>query len=231
MMGLSERASYIVLGLVIGFVVGYIVRTLQDIANKENQVLDLLHDQNEPTARDERGFIRIPTWLEVKEAFNFRSWQERITIRGVALFLAVAFTAYAAFLSQMNTNDLRDQTEVNTANTKANTANSKNITAVATCTADYLSDTLSAVNERTTYSGEQSKANIALQKAQGEFVQNALQEPALEQSRVAQALRTYLAALNDFVEVSMKSLGKTTTNPYPTDEEFQTCLAGEMSPK
>lgn len=233
MMGLSERASYFVLGLVIGLILGYIIKSLSDINRKVTEVDDLLHehDPNDPVKRgpsvpryDEGGFMRIPTWQEVKDAFNWRTIRERLTWGGVALFLVVVLTAYSAFQSQMNNNDLRDQTQVNA-------QQDRNDRAVVSCTVRYLGETLSAVNARTTYSGSQAEANIILQQAQAAFVEQALQEPALEATRVAQALRTYLAALEDFVELQKKSLGKQKTNPYPTEESFQDCLINEMRPK
>ena len=207
-MGLDERVFYILLGVLIGFVLGYITRSLKKIEEKVNEV-------DKHVQEKDRGFLRLPSWDEFKS---------RLTVNSVALFAVVALTAYSAFATQMNSNDVREQT-------LNNERDNQNIGAVALCTAEYFSDTLLAVDARTTYSSQQAQANIALQNAQAEFVSTALQEPALEAARVAAALRNYRDALMEFKSVQTKTMGKQSNNPYPVEEDFQSCLAGEMSPR
>lgn len=210
MMGLDERVFYLLIGFLIGLFVGYVTRSLRDINEKVTEELEIIKHEH-----DERGRARIPSISELVE---------RTTIQGLALFFVVALTAYSAIVSQVNSNEVKAQAEINTRNTQ-------NIGAIALCTSNYLSDLLVVVNARTTYTTELAEANVLLQDAQSVFVGEALIEPALEAQRVTAALRDFQEALDVFQEVSERSIRTQKNNKYPEDADYQECLAGEMSPK
>lgn len=95
------------------------------------------------------------------------------------------------------------------------------------CTQSYLAKTITALNERTTYSQAQSMANVELQRAQAEFITSALQEPPLEKDRVEAGLRKYFDKVTAYVTLVGKTAGKQATNPYPTEEQFVSCINGD----
>lgn len=204
MMGMDDRVAYLVLGCIIGFILGYFVRSLRDIRQTTHHT-----DEVVTKIRDESGFIK------------------KVSASGIALFLVVALSFFASVQSQMNSNAVeknqKQQKEILTAFGKNQTQQKR----IVTCTQSYLSKVLVAVNERTTYSKDQSLAVITLQKAQAEFITLALQDPPLESSRVEKGLRTYLNSLNAYVEIVSKTANKQAQNAYPTDEALASCLSGE----
>lgn len=89
MMGLDERATWLLLGCAIGFVLGYIVRSLRDIKEELDEVEDILKKPE----RGEKGFMRYPI------------------VADIMLILVVSITAWAAFASQQASNDVRHVSE------------------------------------------------------------------------------------------------------------------------
>lgn len=135
------------------------------------------------------------------------------TAQGVALFFVVCLTLFASVQSQMNSNEVEDSQDQQATVTR--------------CTQSYLSQVLVAVNERTTYSRDQSIAAVELQRAQAEFIALALQDPPFEQARVLAGLTKYQDKLNKYVELVGKTASKQAANAYPTDEDFAMCISGK----
>lgn len=84
-MDFSDRMEWLFLGCLIGFVVGYIVRSLREIKATVDEVDDIVK-QN----KDEHGAL---------------SWK---TASNLSLFLVVALTVWAAFVSQKASNDVEE---------------------------------------------------------------------------------------------------------------------------
>lgn len=189
MMGLEERIIHIILGAVIGFVLGYMTAKLHRIEEKVDEVDDIMKQEH-----GDGGFIN-------KKFSDFM-------LIGVVLLVA-----WAAFSSQLQTNDVKD---VQKAQTK-----------ITVCTQNYLNQTITALNERTTYSRDQSVANVELQRAQAEFITSALQDPPLESKRVEAGLRKYFDKVTAYVTIVGKTSNKQATNPYPTADAFMKCVSGD----
>lgn len=118
--------------------------------------------------------------------------------------LVLVIVVFGAFSAQKASNDVRESTG---------------------CSQDFLSGTIKALNERTTYSSEQARANVELQKAQSEFLAILLENPPPTDERVRENLEKYFDNLSDYVEINSKTREKVENNPYPTVEEYNKCLS------
>ena len=129
------------------------------------------------------------------------------------LFIVLAMTAFAAFASQKAANDV-----------EAAQAKIENVTQ---CNHDILTETILALNERTTYTRNQSDANVDLQKAQADMLRVLLREPPrpeLEQDEAAQA---YFQALVKFLETVDDAEITSESTDYPTVGDLQSCSEEE----
>lgn len=135
----------------------------------------------------------------------------RASFRSVALVAVILMTAYAAFSSQLTNNRVAD--------VQARQAD------LATCNQSFLGRTIDALNERTTYSGQQASANLKLQKTQADFLSIVLIRPAVSVERIQDALEIYFDALTEFTTVVTKQQQTVADNPYPSEDELQQCLA------
>lgn len=101
------------------------------------------------------------------------------------------------------------------------------------CTEAFLGATVNAADERTTYANEQANANIRLQAAQLVFL-TAITKPAAGTDDRGEdpddsgdvAFREYLKALREYNRLTTLTAGKTSKFPYPTAENYRTCLKG-----
>lgn len=134
-------------------------------------------------------------------------------VMDVALLLVVVFTVWASFASQRASNDLKDT--------------QKDVARIAVCTSTVLSQALEALDERTTYAGEQATSNIELQKAQAQFLGVLLQEPPAQEKNRKNAANRYLNAVTDFVGTNTLAREKIQNYPYPTTDELSRCLNEE----
>lgn len=128
----------------------------------------------------------------------------------VVLVVLMVLVAWASIVSQITSNNVtkiqeRDQREQQ-------------------CTTRVLFDIVQALNERTTYSTEQAQLNLELQQAQATFVRVLVGPPPATEVQQGDALRKYFDALRNFNEVVSKSTGKANAYPYPTQEQYMTCL-------
>ena len=124
-------------------------------------------------------------------------------VADVLMVVVLVIVAWSAFASQAATNTSKKNGD---------------------CTMQYLDRTIVALNERTTYTQEQAEANVELQKAQAEFLALLLRRPPYPEAKRTEAAQNYLQTLTDFATVSTKNVNAIAQNPYPTPEDFQSCL-------
>lgn len=146
----------------------------------------------------------------VKQQKNEDGFVRYPLVMDIALLCVVVLTVWAAFASQRASNDVQS-----TQNDLARTT---------VCTQQYLSKTIRALNERTTYSQQAVAANVELQRAQAEMLSVLLREPPVGDPDREKAVQSYFRALTDFVSLSGRSGQKADTYPYPTNEELAECL-------
>lgn len=218
-MDFDDRLVLFVLGCLIGSVVGYIVRLLQETREKitvvDEHVKDTHHDPH-----NEGGFITFPA------------------LKNLLVLLLVAVAAWAAFTTQSVNNNFKDtqdglvetQAELKLAQADLKTAQAdlkaaqNRIEHVVYCTSYILTKAITALNERTTYSGAQADANVELQKAQAEMLGILAHEPPYSEGRRDEAINAYFEAQERFFELAKKAGVKVDENQYPTKDEFETCL-------
>lgn len=131
-------------------------------------------------------------------------------LRDVAIFLVVGLTAYAAFMSQKASNDSSDAQD--------------RIERVVYCNQSILSEALTVLNERSSYTKAAADANIDLQQSQSNFFSILLHRPPYSEAKRSQAVQDYYHDLKRFLRLANKSKVKNENNPYPTNEEFSICL-------
>ncbi len=210
-MGLDDRLAYFILGCVIGVIIGYIIRSLREIDMKVSEV-----DEIVKKSHGEDGFVRLPSLVEIK--VWFKQHLRKISVSGVALFVVVALSVFASFQSQLNSNAVKDtQDKLKVAQVR--------IDKITNCNQKFISKTILALNERTTYSTDQTKANIALQKGQLKLLVYLLTIPPPTPEQGDKAFRDYVAKLNHYVELTAATSDKQLNNPYPTPEEFKACVS------
>lgn len=200
-MPLDERLTWLLIGCAIGFIVGYLVRAVQALREIKEE-LDHVDDCVKKCLQD-RGDVEETRDKDDRGAAPPYFGQ-------VALALVVLLTAYAAFSAQQSAND--------------SAANQQQIERVAVCTQATLSNTVNALNERTTYTVAQAEANIELQRSQTEFLAVVVTEPEPSDAIQRSALKAYFEKLSSFVELSTATVNKIENNPFPTTEELSDCL-------
>lgn len=131
-------------------------------------------------------------------------------ILDVALAIVVGLTVWAAFSSQRASND-------------AETVQ-KDQAVFVTCNSEYLSKTIRALNERTSYATDQAQANIELQRAQSQFLAIILAQPPVDDDAQRRALQRYFDGLTKYIDINSKVAQKAVSFPYPTNEELRQCL-------
>lgn len=198
MMALSERLAWLVLGMAVGFILGYIVARLREIMEGVDEI-DTNVKSITPRVRNEGGFMRIPV------------------VADVLYILALTIVVWGAFASQKASNEVE-------ATQEKLAATQQRIEKITACTQDNLGQTISALNERTTYTGEQATSNVDLQRAQYAFLAILLEDPPPSDARINASLREYLDALGSFVQVNTKAAVKVKNNPYPTTADYESCL-------
>jgi hypothetical protein len=212
-MGIDDRIGWLLLGCILGFIAGYYTRTLQEIKEELDEVDAIVKEKRFSRRRSDRGdekILRLPPNLVELERPNDEGFTRTPWIMNVALFIVVIMTLWAAVSSQHSSNTV-----------KTTQAQIKQVTA---CNQVYLTKTIDALNERTTYTQAQADANVNLQKAQALFLNELLHRPPYSQRRQSRAAKNYLTTLTKFVTVSGQSSRKQTANPYPTKRALKRCL-------
>lgn len=189
-MSVTERIIFFAIGSGFGFIFGYIVRSLTCIQKDTAELKEAINIK-----KKEAGLARYPLLLDI------------------TLAIIVALTAYSAFQSQVNSNDVKNTQEQQTVTTN--------------CNKKFLARTVEALNERTTFAHEQAVANLNLQKDQAQFLNLLLSDPPPTRVESREAFTDYVTSLTNFVEVSAKSINKIVLNPFPTVTEINACLDGQ----
>lgn len=202
-MDLADRAMMLVIGGLIGFVFGYIVARLRVIKDELDEVKEELDEVVETTHDHPRP--------EETRGRSERGSMKRPTVPGVALLIVVLLTAWAAFTSQRATHETQETQE--------------QVVKLAVCNQEFLGKTILALNERTTYSGDATEANVDLQKSQAAFFAVYLGPPPSTAAARREAASDYLKDLTAFISISEKSKLKVENNPYPTNVELAECLS------
>ena len=205
-MDMSDRIAWLIVGCAIGFVMGYIVRSLREIKEELDEVDECVKHCREEHEHEVR-----------KRGRNSRGAAMPGYLGNIAVLIAVLITVFAAFASQKASNDVegaQDQLELT----------QETIKQVSLCTQETLSNTVSALNERTTYTVAQAEANVDLQKAQSRFIAVLVTRPTPSDDTKAMALNGYFDSLTSFVALSSQTVNKIENNPYPTTEDLQNCL-------
>lgn len=143
-----------------------------------------------------------------------------------ALMLVVMLTAFAAFASQKASNDSEDALVRIDKQQKDLIMTQERIERVSVCNQEFLTKTIVALNERTTYTSSATAANVALQKAQSTFLQVFIVEPPATPEQFNAALDLYLKKLKDFTTLAGLSADKVEKNKYPTADDLTACLTG-----
>ena len=123
----------------------------------------------------------------------------------VAMGLVMLLAAWAAFSSQKASNDMENTQE--------------RLARISVCNQNYLSRTITALNERTEYSQSQATANIRLQEAQAKFIGVVVRQPNDTQDQL-KFLDSYFNALNRYITIASASRSKSMTYAYPTAEDL-----------
>jgi Sec-independent protein translocase protein TatA len=206
---MDARIGWLLLGAVVGFILGYITRSLREIKQKVEEVDK--HVTAKPPS--DAGFVRNPIILD-----------------GI-LILVLALVVWSSFKSQIVSNDVeKTQSQLKTALSQLKTTQSQLAQAQAAqkktteCTQEFLSKTIEALNERTTYTQAQASANVDLQKAFDKLITASLRKPPPDAKEARQIVETYAAALKHFIEISAKSASKAAGHPFPTNDEFNSCI-------
>lgn len=131
-------------------------------------------------------------------------------VADIMLLLVVIVTVWAAVASQKASNTVEDQQD--------------DIAQITTCNQEFLGAVLIAVNERTTFTADQARANINLQQSQSEFLAIVLEDPPRTDEERSAALRAYFSSLNEFIKINGNAAQKAEENPYPTIEQFTNCI-------
>jgi hypothetical protein len=193
---MDTRILYLLIGCGIGFVLGYIVRSIREIKEKVEEVD--LHVRE----HDEHKPPNDP---------NDGGFVLPKFVGQVALLLVVLLTAWSAFASQKATNDIKDTQ-----------AAQKRATS---CTVTFLRTTISALNQRTTYTVAQANANVSLQQSFEKIVDLSLRKtPKVTPDEARRAVEEYSISLKAFLSLSQANSQKIVQNPYPTAHELQICL-------
>jgi hypothetical protein len=126
-------------------------------------------------------------------------------------------TALSSFQSQKVSNDVRS-------NSEQDRKTQERISRITTCNSQFLGRTILALNERTEFSTDQARANVALQKEQLRLLTIALTIPPPNAADGQAAVDRYLSKLNRYVELATKTAQKTATTKYPTLDDFTNCV-------
>lgn len=135
----------------------------------------------------------------------------------VALALVVLMTALAAFWSQRASNESAEAVQRMEERYAQESI-------ILSCSREFIGKVAIALNERTTFTTEQTVKNVELQKNQARFLTVVLKQPPVSEEGRRNSLQAYFDALTDFVIVASKSTQKAENNAYPKKRELGECI-------
>lgn len=201
-MPLDERIGWFLLGAVIG----YIVRTVRDIKKEVGEVEEIVSKE-----KNQSGFMRNPLAADI------------------AVLLVVVMCVYASFSTQITNNRLEAAVVDIQQGERDAKENRERISRVTICSQEYLSRTIEALNQRTTYTQDQADANVALNRAQRDFLVILSKIPPPTDADAKIALSNYVDRLREYTAAYDKNKDKTDTYAYPTSEDLDKCLTNARS--
>lgn len=201
-MELYESIFHVLLGGAIGYVLGRFHSYLRDIKEELDEVDEIVKHP-----KGEGGFMRSPIAADI------------------AVVITVALCVWAAFSTQITNNKL-ERTQGDLTSTQSELKNAQEaIERLSVCNQKYLTQTVIALNDRTTFTQERANANVKVQKAESKFWKFLLTEPPPPPDEGREALRKYLVLIDEFVEASDKANINLKVSPYPTDKELAACYS------
>lgn len=223
-MDLNDRVFYVILGCVIGFFLGYFVRLIQDVGkiqkamtlvgaevhDMKEEVDEINIDMKDRRRRNEDGFMRVPL------------------IADLLVVLVLSLTFWAAYTTGETNNHLEKAVSDIQAVQDTAAKQDKRIERISQCTLQFTSKTLTALNQRTTYSVDLAQANIEVLQAQADFLKIVLIIPPVSPTDSRAALQVYVTALDQFNNIAEKNKDKITTYEFPTNEELAQCLGVKL---
>lgn len=138
--------------------------------------------------------------------------------------IVLLITVYAAIQSQIASNNSKNATESNKEAIDALKQTQRSHNRIVFCLEQYTTETLAALNGRTTYTKEQANRNVSLQESQAKFLKLLLHQPPFSEARRSQAAQDYVTDLQQFVGINEKSQKKIQQNPFPKSDALKTCL-------
>lgn len=200
-MPLDERIFYFILGGVIGFILGFMTRKNDEIKQELDEVHEIVKRD-----RDEHGMYRHPVALNI------------------SLVLVLCLSVWASFATSRVNSELQESQQAQEQTQKNLEQTQLRLRHVTLCNTKFQTQTIRALNERTTFTSRQAGANVRLQQAQATFLRVALVIPPPSGETVRAELKRYFQALQNFVELSDKGSDKRRKYKYPTKAQFERCL-------
>ena len=216
-MAFDDRLLFLLLGVGIGFVFGYLTRLLQGVRDIKKELDEVKEELNEVDSIVKEnlgdhhysgthvGTDEEPISRQNEKGFMTYRWGANI-----AVLLMVVLTAWAAFVSQKASNDVKHSQE--------------RIEQIVSCNRATTADVIESLNGRSTYSVNMAQANIDLQRAQSDFFTLLAHKPPYSEERRTRAFLAYLDSLTAFLELAEKNKGNLATNDFPTIDDFEDCL-------
>lgn len=203
MMDWSDR----LLWLAIGGAIGYFVRTLQDIKREVHEVDEIVTRRE----RDESGFARFPLILDA------------------ALIILFSLTIWSAFRVEISVDRANEAVAELQREEARDALQDERIATISACTLESQSKTIRALNERTSYTSEQLKSNVAVLATQLRFLEIVLVIPPVSEQIQRESLEAYVQHVDEFIRVADRTERKTDRFDYPTNQELSECLRENLT--
>lgn len=160
-------------------------------------------------AREARNDSHI-AMERAEQIMDERDESGRSTINAVALMAVVLLVAVSAIISGLAAGKVSSAQE--------------SINNSQTCTESVLTNVIRTVNERTTYSNDVSKADLAQNKAFLEIATASLKKPPVTMKESIEFVTDYRDKLNAYLKAIEKAQNVRVTNPYPEIDDYRECL-------
>jgi len=205
---LSDRLTWLIIGIVIGYFAAMLQVRLMKVEDKVDAVKEELDEVDAIVKRkkDERGRVSLK--------LN----------KNVAVGVAVLVTCWAAFVSQKASNDVQNQQDVIQTQQSELDESQARLASLTKCIQRVTSETVNTLNEVTKPSRIQALDNAELQKAQAKFLRIVIGPPPPTKESGRAALTRYYDRLNTYVKSSAKYKQTASNNPYPKKGAIQACM-------
>ena len=141
----------------------------------------------------------------------------KINFQSVAMLVVVVLVVLAAFRSQRSANKAND------AQKKIATSQDQ-VTDVASCSQTFLTITIAALNDRTTFSSQQAQAQVDIQVANEAYLQARQEVPPVSDAALSMVRMNYINVVQHYIMVQQQNATTIKNHPYPTVDDFMNCL-------